>query len=384
MNKVSQIEIRLNRSLWLTLIFAVIVSRVAFYSFGLWGVEMFAKNQDSELSAWQTICRFDCVWYARIIQYGYDLAPQWLNQQNAANWAFMPLQPLLGWVLSRFPFFSDSTENVRLGLVLVSNLSFFTSVVLTVMLLKQLKFGERLQYAVIWLLCFSPYTVYSMAGYTEPLFLSLVTATFLFSYRQQWFWVAVCGLLAAVTRNLGVFLVFPILLIAIQREGFEAIYRFKEQGAKAIAAIWVLPFGFFCYMTYLYFHMGDALAFGHIQIAWGRQLTNPVKWIVHGFTTRGTKLYLAIVSILGLALNLYLLYRKKYAEASFMLIGLLLPLSSSLNAMPRYLFGLSPTFLGIVLLFERYPFIQTPLLCLFSAAGTFISVSFFSHLFFTV
>ncbi len=76
-------------------------------------------------------------------------------------------------------------------------------------MLKQLRFSKGTLYAAIWLLCFSPYTVYSTAGYTEPLFIAFVSGVFLFSYRQQWAWVAILGLLAAITRNLGVFLVFP-------------------------------------------------------------------------------------------------------------------------------------------------------------------------------
>ncbi|EEZ41312.1 hypothetical protein [Photobacterium damselae] len=380
----TQENIRLNRNIWLTILFAAIVSRIVFYALGLWGVDSFVTGKYAEQPVWQTICRFDCVWFYRIIHDGYDLFPQWLSQNNAANWAFMPLQPFLGWVFSHLAFFDDPIDNARFGLILVSNIAFVISLPLVVMTLKQLKFSENTQYTAIWLLCFSPYTVYSMAGYTEPLFIVFVTAVFLFSYRQQWLWVAVFGLLAAITRNLGVFLVFPVLIIAIQHYGLDTFYRFKTQSVKVIAAIWIIPFGFFSYMTYLYFHTGDALAFGHIQIAWGRQLTNPIHWIIYGFNTGGPKLYLAIASLLAFALNLYLVFNKKYPEALFMFICLVLPLSSSLNAMPRYLFGLYPTFLGLAMIVERYPSVKTPLLCVFSAASCFISIGFFSHIMFTV
>lgn len=116
----------------------------------------------------------------------------------------------------------------------------------------------------------------------------------------------------------------------------------------------------------------------------GRQLTNPIHWIIYGFNTGGPKLYLAIASLLAFALNLYLVFNKKYPEALFMFICLVLPLSSSLNAMPRYLFGLYPTFLGLAMIVERYPSVKTPLLCVFSAASCFISIGFFSHIMFTV
>ena len=151
-----------------------------------------------------------------------------------------------------------------------------------------------------------------------------------------------------------------------------------------MAAIWVIPLGFFTYMAYLYFHVGDALAFAHIQIAWGRQLTNPIHWLIYGFENGGPKLYLTIVTLLAFLLNIYLLTRKYYAEALFMFICLIIPLFSSLNAMPRYAFGLYPTFLGLLLFIERYPNAKTPMLCTFSAASTFIAIGFYSHIFFTV
>ncbi len=384
MNTISLPSIKISKQEWLMLIFAMVVSRTVIYCLGLWGVTEFASGHYAEQPLLQTICRFDCVWFYRIIQDGYDLVPQWLSQKNAANWAFMPLQQFLGWIFSKFFSFENPINNARLGLVITSNLAFLISLPRVLMALKQLRFSKGTQYATIWLLCFSPYTVYSTAGYTEPLFIAFVTGVFLFSYRQQWAWVAVLGLLAAITRNLGVFLVFPVLIIAIQHYGVNSFLRLKTPAVKVIAAIWIIPFGFFTYMAYLYFHVGDALAFGHIQIAWGRQLTNPFHWIMFGFEKGGPKLYLAIVALLSFALNIYLVVRKYYAEALFMFICLVLPLSSNLNAMPRYAFGLYPTFLGLQLIIERYPFIKTPMLCVFSAASTFIAIGFYSHMMFTV
>ncbi|ASK78815.1 hypothetical protein CF386_07315 [Paraphotobacterium marinum] len=377
-------SIKISKHEWFTIIIAVILSRIVIYSLGLWGVSEFASGQYAEEPLLQTICRFDCVWFYRIIENGYDLAPQWLSQKNAASWAFMPLQPFLGWFFSKFSVFSDPINDARIGLIIASNIAFLISLPMTLMALKQLNFSKSSQYAAIWLLCFSPYTVYSTAGYTEPLFIALVTGVFLFSYRQQWGWVAILGLLAAITRNLGVFLVFPVLIIAIQHYGINNFLRFKTPCLKVMAAIWVIPLGFFTYMAYLYFHVGDALAFAHIQIAWGRQLTNPIHWLIYGFENGGAKLYLTIVSLLAFLLNIYLLTRKYYAEALFMFICLIIPLFSSLNAMPRYAFGLYPTFLGLLLFIERYPNAKTPMLCAFSAASTFIAIGFYSHIFFTV
>ncbi len=244
MNPLSLTDIRLTRKDWLNLIFAVIVSRIVIYALGLWGVSMFMTGHYAEQPLLQTVCRFDCVWFYRIIDNGYDLVPQWLGQKNAANWAFMPLQPFLGWIFSHLTTFENPINNYRFGLAFASNLAFLFSIPMVLMVLKQLKISDTTRYTMIWALCFSPYTVYSSAGYTEPLFIALVAGVFLFSYRQQWFLVAVLGMLAAVTRNLGVFLVFPVLIIAIQHYGIQSFLRFKTPALKVLAAIWVILLAF--------------------------------------------------------------------------------------------------------------------------------------------
>jgi hypothetical protein len=104
----------------------------------------------------------------------------------------------------------------------------------------------------------------------------------------------------------------------------------------------------------------------------------------YGFERGGPKLYLTIVSLLGFALNGYLIYKKRYAEALFMFINLVIPLSSGVNAMPRYIFGLYPTYLAIILLLESYPRAKMPVLLCGAAMSTFISIGFFSSSFFTV
>ena len=167
MNTISLPSIKITKQEWLMLIFAMVVSRTVIYCLGLWGVTEFASGHYAEQPLLQTICRFDCVWFYRIIQDGYDLVPQWLSQKNAANWAFMPLQPFLGWIFSKFFSFENPINNAHLGLVIASNLAFLISLPIILMALKQLRFSKGTQYAAIWLLCFSPYTVYSTAGYTD-------------------------------------------------------------------------------------------------------------------------------------------------------------------------------------------------------------------------
>ncbi|UJF18571.1 hypothetical protein L0B53_16385 [Vibrio sp. SS-MA-C1-2] len=378
---------RISRELFFTIVSAYLLSRIALYFIGLTGVEVFgtpdqANFINGELISvqhlFQTVCRFDCVWFQRIIEHGYDTHPQWLRHENGANWAFMPLYPLLA------SFVAKIVGDTALALIIVTNLFFIASLFVITLTLQQLKFTIKSIKFAIWFIVFSPYTVYSMSGYTEPMFITFVSALFLFCYQRQWLWVAVFGCLAAVTRNLGVMLVFPVLWIAISFYGINAFLQFSTQAIKIIAVLWVIPLGFFSYMLYLYYLTGDGLAFGHIQIAWGRELHGPIYWLSYGFERGGAKLYLALASIIGLSLNLYLVVKRFYAEAIFMFIALILPLSSGVNAMPRYIFGLYPAFLAIILLVEQRSKLTTPLLCIGSVISGFITIAFFTHQFFAV
>ncbi len=371
-------SLAISKQQWMLIIVAVLVSRVALYGTGLIGTHAYNPETVANLDLWKQICRFDCMWFQRIADDGYALAPTYMKGGNAANWAFLPVSPYLG------KWMSWLVGDTNLALILVSNLTFVFSIVVFLKALKQLSIREEMQEVAIWLMCFSPYGVYALSGYSEPLYITLISGVFIACYRQNWWLVGLLGLVAAITRNLGVMLVFSVLIFGVQAYGVSSFYRLKDNALSVIGAIWLIPLGFFTYMMYLHFHMGDALAFGHIQIAWGRVVSNPIEWLVYGVETGGAKLYLVIVSLMGFALNGYLFAKKRYAEAVFMLINLLIPLSSGVNAMPRYIFGLYPTYLAIILLLDNYPKSRMPTLLAGATLSTFFAIGFYSNVFFTV
>ncbi len=371
-------SLEISKQQWMLIIVAVLVSRAVLYGTGLIGTHAYNPETVANLDLWKQICRFDCMWFQRIADDGYALVPTYMKGGNAANWAFMPVSPYLG------KWMSWLVGDTNLALILVSNLTFVFSIVVFLKALKQLSIREEMQEVAVWLMCFSPYGVYALSGYSEPLYIALISGVFIACYRQNWWLVGLLGLVAAITRNLGVMLVFSVLISGVQAYGASSFYRLRDNALSVIGAIWLIPLGFFTYMMYLHFHMGDALAFGHIQIAWGRVVSNPIEWLVYGVETGGAKLYLVIVSLMGFALNGYLFAKKRYAEAVFMLINLLIPLSSGVNAMPRYIFGLYPTYLAIILLLDKYPKARMPTLLAGAMLSTFFAIGFYSNVFFTV
>ncbi|MNF80065.1 hypothetical protein D3C84_622990 [compost metagenome] len=151
-----------------------------------------------------------------------------------------------------------------------------------------------------------------------------------------------------------------------------------------VFTLWLIPLGLFSYMVYLYHLTGDALAFKHIQVAWGRYMDSPLDWWLSGFELGGRKAYLSIMVIFGWCLNGYLFSQKRWAEATLMFICCTIPLMTGLNAMPRYMFGLYPTLLAIILLAHRWPSIRPAVLCISGMVASFIAVAFVNFKFFTV
>ena len=369
-------SLRISSRDWLMIIAAFVLSRVALYGMGYFGVQLYGAPDIGPLQAY---CQFDCVWFQRIIENGYDLYPRWLSKGNAANWAFMPLYPMLAGGLS-----SLLNMESLIGLMLVANIAFFISLPLMLLVLRQLKLGDETARFGVWLLAFSPFSAYFVSGYTEPMFMALMLGMVLFAYREQWLMVAFLGIFISGTRNLGVMMVFPVLILALQAYGWREFFRFTERAFKVVFTLWLIPLGLFSYMVYLYHLTGDALAFKHIQVAWGRYMDSPLDWWLSGFELGGRKAYLSIMVIFGWCLNGYLFSQKRWAEATLMFICCTIPLMTGLNAMPRYMFGLYPTLLAIILLAHRWPSIRPAVLCISGMVASFIAVAFVNFKFFTV
>jgi glucan phosphoethanolaminetransferase (alkaline phosphatase superfamily) len=87
---------------------------------------------------------------------------------------------------------------------------------------------------------------------------------------------------------------------------------------------------------------------------------------------------------IGWALNIYLFKQKRYAEALFMFICTLVPLLTSTNAVPRYMFGLYPTSLAIVLIARDRPNLRPIMLAISAMLSSYFVIAWVNAKFFTV
>jgi hypothetical protein len=128
--------------------------------------------------------------------------------------------------------------------------------------------GERVARGTVLILAFSPTTFFLNAAYTESLFLALSAGSmWAMRVRKDLLLACVLAGFAAATRNVGIFLVVPLMY-----EWIKDVERFRWQGVYLVLA----PGGLIAYMVYLWVRFGDPVLFYSAQESWGRQATGPL------------------------------------------------------------------------------------------------------------
>lgn len=210
--------------------------------------------------------RWDAVWFLAVAEQGYGGSP------DHAKAAFFPLYPLLARIVGT-PLGSS-----LLGGLAVSLACLFAALVL-LRRLAALELGERDAGATVLLVAFFPTAFFFSAVYSESLFLLLSVATLLAARRGRWAWAGALGALAALTRNSGVLLLVPALLLYLygpraDRPGGEAPgARWRPRHRLEPDVLWLalIPLGLLAYLAYLGIALGAPLAPLEAQRLWARE-----------------------------------------------------------------------------------------------------------------
>ena len=234
--------------------------------------------------------RWDSAWYLSIAKTGYVLPYQSV---------FFPLYPAL-----------IAIGGVGVG----SGLDIFVGIAVSIACsigalyllhrLVTLEFDAQLARNTVWIVAWLPTAMVLSAVYSEALFLLLAVGTFYAGRRGRWPLAALLGGLAAASRNGGILLLLPLLVLYLYgpREDREPDFPAAGAGGEAppgpdpgalplgdrlrrwartnlppryrlrrdVAWFALVPLGLFAYMTYLAFTTGYPLGpFTH-QHHWGR------------------------------------------------------------------------------------------------------------------
>jgi hypothetical protein len=324
------------------------------------------------------MCRWDCEWYVRLAEGGYDPFPT-PKMLNAGNWAFFPLYPMMVGALSALTGLQTIVAATGLSIVL----SIGAARVAWPLLGKDLRAYTLFS---VFLLA-GPFSIYFTTFFTEVLFLFLTVCVFAALRQRQFLLAGVLAGLLSATRIVGVFIVFAILweMWRAHRESggtwrdFVPAIVLKPDWLLALA---VAPMGLFAYMFYLHMIIGDALAFSHVQRAWGRPMGNPVVFIWNALTAMPRdswiptpSQHLAVATLVGYGLIVMLILRKRFDMAIYAAIALTLPLFAGMASMLRFVAGLAPMPLMLSELLAKNRWVFAVSLLVFLAAGYGITIA---------
>jgi mannosyltransferase PIG-V len=321
--------------------------------------------------------RWDSVWYLAIAHGGYDHEP--------ARTAFFPLYPMvvrgLGVVLG-----SDLIAGVLISLAA------FALALLLLYRLVALELDDELARITVMLIAFCPMAYFFSAVYSESLYLALSLGCILQARLGRWGWAGVLGALGAASRNSGVLLLVPLVLLFLygprgDRPQPAASPRASSRLGRllpshpiepAIAWVALVPAGLAAYVAWLALKTGNGLAPFHAQQVWFRHFAGPfggiwdgtvaawdgLRQLLHGpppplyftkaggdaLTVAGQNLMLFGFLVLGAIACVGAFRRLPIAYGAYVLASLALPLSypvgpQPLASLPRYEVVLFPLFM---------------------------------------
>jgi hypothetical protein len=273
--------------------------------------------------------------------------------------AFFPLYPLA------IRLFNTITGESAWSGLLISNLSLCVAAVLFFRLVSE-EFGEKIADRTIWYWLIYPTSFFGSAVYTESLFLMVAIGALYFARRGVWESAGMLGIAATLTRLIGL-IVAPMLLV-------EWFVQWRTRPIEERPPVWgalaglLTPLGTVAYMAFLWYRFGDPIAFVHASEAWARE-PKPI-WDVVGtlFITPANGWVQALLAgqllvndwldlgtvVFFLAIGIYLLVKRRWSEAVFVLLGALIPLNSGLlMSQRRYMWVLFPVFIVLARWGER-------------------------------
>ena len=289
------------------------------------------------------LCRWDCRWYSGLVDHGYDFQPHGGGKQDEANWAFFPAFPLAAkGVLGLLPL------SAELAAIVASKAFFLLAIYLFIAFAKEAN-SKIHPYASAITISANPYAIYGNVGYTESMFLAVTCLYFIVLMRGHRPLVA--GMIGALLGSIRLAggAAIPAYVLRFRR---EFSFRQNVRHRYILVGLMCLPFGLAIFMAFLYARVGDALAFSHVQRAWGRFPGNPLVYLFSGLMGRPADKLRVLMTVMALLAVLRLAYQKRIELAIFSLICILLPLSTGLWAMPRYIWWQAPVLLVIAEIFS--------------------------------
>lgn len=166
---------------------------------------------------------WDASWYRDIAHRGYDgVASEGLR--------FFPLFPYLGRAVAWVPGASSG-----FGVLFVANVSALALGFALYALVMQERDDHELARRAVWLVYLAPPAFVLVMGYAEATFMTLCAISLIALRSRRWWVAALFGVLAGVTRPVGVLLAVPAAVEGWQQRDAKAVVPVIAPGAGLLA-----------------------------------------------------------------------------------------------------------------------------------------------------
>ena len=301
------------------------------------------------------LARWDSVWYLQIAQNGYH--------PDVRRTTFFPLYPLMvrgvGFVIR-----SDLIAGV-----LISLACFVLALVLLYRLVELELDAERARVCVM-LVAFFPVAYYFSAVYTESLFLALSVGCVYAARTGHWAVAGVLGAVASASRNTGVMLMVPIVLLYLYGPRSDRAPGPRRRWwlpaypvAPSLGWVLLVPVGLGAYILFLALSTGHGLSAFTAEKYWYHHFAGPfggvwdgtvaawdgLRQLIHGpsrtviyfrqaggdpITVAGQNLMLFGFLVVGVLAFVGTLRRLPLAYGAYALAALAVPLSYPVIPLP--------------------------------------------------
>ena len=288
---------------------------------------------------------WDSGWYLQIAEHGYSPKLGTIDRElNMANYAFFPVLPIFIRIVGTV------IRNYFVAGLLITNICLIVSGVYLYKLVR-LDYEDIVGFNAVKFLFIFPNAYMFSSVLTEPVFLMLTLMIFYYGRKQKWLLIGVLGFFLSLTRVLGAFIALPILIEYLKVRD----YRLSKIKLNVLY-IAIIPLGLAVYIFYNYFLTRDPLAFVHIQAAWGREISspNPIIALYEGLTGSGYYYKLSALIALLVLTALVIFYRRfRFSYWVYTLYSILIPISTGLLSVHRFVLILFPFYILFGLLYKR-------------------------------
>ncbi len=320
----------------------------------------------------QGLLSWDGSWYRWIAELGYVDAASQYGQDGVLR--FFPLYPQLargiGWLFG-------SGEDT--ALLVMANASALVAAGLLFIFVRD-RIDEAAGIRAIWLLALYPASFVLVFGYSEPLFLVFAIGAMIAFTSERWLLAAALGLLATLTRSLGVLLA-AVALIELLGDRGQPIDR--RRFLPVVAPV----LGLLAHLSWAQWRFGSFLAPFDAQRESRGAFREPITRAIYslGEGIRNSDQAAILHFCAGLALLTVLVQGHRYlrrSEIVWAIAGLILGLGAvNINSFERYALSIVPLFIvlagvlrgrktfGAAMVVSAAGFV---LLCVSAFSGTYV------------